>query len=148
MANERVMVVDDEESIREWLSIALKKQGYEVKCAENGEEALKLYKKDKYDAIITDIRMPKLDGLGLLKQVKNIDPSANVIMTTAFGSNFFSSASFAGKSPSGTSIPKSCKTVEGNSSCIEHVCAPAIKPKVRIKAERKVCAAGQGQDHS
>lgn len=80
------MIVDDEESIREWLSIALKKEGYETKCAEDGEEALKLFKKDRFDAIITDIRMPKLDGLELLKEIKGLNPSANVIMTTAFGS--------------------------------------------------------------
>ena len=86
MAHERVMIVDDEESIREWLSIALKKEGYETKCAEDGEEALKLFKKDRFDAIITDIRMPKLDGLELLKEIKGLNPSANVIMTTAFGS--------------------------------------------------------------
>jgi len=86
MARERVMIVDDEESIREWLSIALKKEGYEIKCAENGEQALELYKKDRFDAIITDIRMPKLDGLELLKEIKGLNPSANIIMTTAFGS--------------------------------------------------------------
>ncbi len=80
------MIVDDEESIREWLSIALKKEGYEIKCAENGEQALELYKKDRFDAIITDIRMPKLDGLELLKEIKGLNPSANIIMTTAFGS--------------------------------------------------------------
>jgi DNA-binding NtrC family response regulator len=80
------MIVDDEESIREWLSIALKKEGYRIDCAENGEEALKLFKQAKYDAIITDIKMPKVDGLELLKEIKSIDPSANVIMTTAFGS--------------------------------------------------------------
>jgi len=86
MASERIMIVDDEESIREWLSIALKKEGYETNSAENGREALKLFKQDRYDAIITDIKMPKLDGLGLLKEIKTIDPAANVIMTTAFGS--------------------------------------------------------------
>ncbi len=86
MASERVMIVDDEESIREWLSIALKKQGYEIDCAQNGEEALRLFKQDRYDAIITDIKMPKVDGLELLREIKSIDPSANVIMTTAFGS--------------------------------------------------------------
>jgi DNA-binding NtrC family response regulator len=86
MAAERVMIVDDEESIREWLSIALRKQGYEIDCAQNGEEALRLFKQDKYDAIITDIKMPKVDGLELLREIKSIDPSASVIMTTAFGS--------------------------------------------------------------
>lgn len=80
------MIVDDEDSIREMLSIALKKKGYETASAENGEEALKLYKQDTYDAIVTDIRMPKLDGLELLKEIKGIDPSANVIMMTAYGS--------------------------------------------------------------
>jgi len=86
VGDEHVMIVDDEESILEWLSIALKKEGYQIDCAANGEEALKLFKQKKYDAIITDIKMPKVDGIELLKEIKSIDPSANVIMTTAFGS--------------------------------------------------------------
>src|SRR5687767_8757841 len=86
MAVGRIFIVDDEESIREFFEIMLKREGYEVVTASNGAEALEKLKKQAVDLIISDIQMPELSGLELLGKVKEIDPEMAVIMITAFGS--------------------------------------------------------------
>jgi two-component system, NtrC family, response regulator PilR len=83
---EKILVVDDEKSMREFLEILLQKDGYKVCCAENGEEALKAIRQDKFDLLITDIRMKPIDGLELLKQCKTISPSTAVIIISAYAS--------------------------------------------------------------
>lgn len=82
----RILVVDDEESIREFLEIMLKRDGYQVTTANNGAQALEHYKKTNFDLIITDIQMPQVSGMELLEQVKDRDPDVVVVMITAFGS--------------------------------------------------------------
>ena len=82
----RILVVDDEPGIREFLQIMLEREGYEVSCAENGTEAISRCKKKKYDVVIADIRMPKVSGLEVLSSVKEISPDTNVIMITAHAS--------------------------------------------------------------
>ena len=67
----RILVVDDEESIREFLEIMLKKEGYEVTCAADGQIALDLIKKKSFDLVISDLQMPNVTGIELLKQVKD-----------------------------------------------------------------------------
>ena len=84
MAN--ILVVDDEPGIREFLQIMLDREGYEVSCAANGKEAISLFKKRKYDVVIADIRMPKLNGFEVLTKIKEISPETNVIMITAYAS--------------------------------------------------------------
>src|SRR5262245_32251409 len=86
MALCRILVVDDEESIREFFEIMLKREGYEVVTASNGREALEKLKKAKVDLILSDIQMPEMSGLELLAAVKELDPELVVIMITAFGS--------------------------------------------------------------
>ncbi len=81
----RILVVDDEESIREFLEIMLKKEGYEVTCAEDGERALDLFKKKSFDLVISDLQMPKVTGIELLKQIKEQSPGTLFMMITAFG---------------------------------------------------------------
>ncbi|HIC91845.1 MAG TPA: sigma-54-dependent Fis family transcriptional regulator [Syntrophaceae bacterium] len=82
----KILVVDDELSMREMLKILLKKEGYEVVTASDGEKASQLFKKDHYDLIIADIRMPKMDGLTLLHRIKEHHPHIPVIMITAYAS--------------------------------------------------------------
>lgn len=82
----RILVVDDEESIREFLEIMLRKEGYEVTSAEDGERAIELFKKKSFDMVITDLQMPKVTGLELLKYVKEQAPDTVMLMITAFGS--------------------------------------------------------------
>ena len=66
----RILVVDDEESIREFLEIMLKKENYEVTTAEDGARAKELLQKKSFDMIISDMQMPNVTGIELLKYVK------------------------------------------------------------------------------
>src|SRR5436190_14021435 len=81
----RVLVVDDEESIREFLEIMLRKEGYEVTCAEDGQKALDLIKKKSIDLVISDLQMPNMTGIELLRSVRDQYPELLFMMITAFG---------------------------------------------------------------
>jgi len=82
----RVLVVDDEVSMRDLLSITLRQAGYDVTLAEGGESAVDALKSDAFDLVITDLRMRKLDGLGVLRAAKELSPSTVVVVVTAFAS--------------------------------------------------------------
>jgi two-component system response regulator PilR (NtrC family) len=86
MAGEKILIVDDEKSMCQYLSIMLKKEGYVVKTASNGIKAVKEVSESSYDAVITDIRMEGMDGIEVLAAVKEIDPSIPVIIMTAYAS--------------------------------------------------------------
>jgi len=79
-----ILVVDDEQSMRDFLAIMLKKEGHEVVTAMNGADAIKAVQSEIFDLVITDIKMPGTDGLEVLKTVKEISPETVVIMVTAF----------------------------------------------------------------
>lgn len=81
----RILVVDDEESIREFLEIMLKKEGLEVTCAEDGAKAKDILAKKSFDMVISDLQMPNMTGLELLKHVKESYPDLVFMMITAFG---------------------------------------------------------------
>jgi two-component system response regulator PilR (NtrC family) len=82
----RVLVVDDERSMRELLSIVLRRDGYEVLIAEDGAAAVELLKRERVDILITDIRMPQMNGVDLLREAKRIAPDIVSIVMTAFAS--------------------------------------------------------------
>lgn len=86
MADEKIIVADDEQSMREFLEIMLTKEGYKVSLASNGEDVLKLIDNDVFDLALLDIRMPRLDGISTLKRIKAISPETIVIMITAYAS--------------------------------------------------------------
>lgn len=81
----RILVVDDEESIREFLEIMLRKEGYEVTTAEDGAKGLEIIKKKTFDLVISDLQMPNMTGLELLKNVRDSYPDLLFMMITAFG---------------------------------------------------------------
>ena len=81
---EKILVVDDEPSLREVLSIMLKRAGYFVTSVTDGEEAVELVQKEIFDLVITDLRMPKIDGMEVLKAVKSASPETVVLIITAF----------------------------------------------------------------
>lgn len=81
----RILVVDDEESIREFLEIMLKKEGFEVSLAEDGARAKEMIQKKSYDMVISDLQMPNMNGIELLKFVKDTAPDTVFMMITAFG---------------------------------------------------------------
>jgi YesN/AraC family two-component response regulator len=80
-----ILLVDDEEGIRKVLGIALSDKGYKVVTAENGREALQIFRKVRPSVVITDIKMPKIDGIELLRLIKQEDPDTEVIMITGHG---------------------------------------------------------------
>jgi two-component system response regulator PilR (NtrC family) len=82
----RVLVVDDERSMRELLSIVLRRDGYEVLLAENGAVAVDLLRRERVDILVTDIRMPQMSGVDVLREAKQIDPDIISIVMTAFAS--------------------------------------------------------------
>lgn len=82
----QVLVVDDEGAIRYSVSKTLQRIGYEVEEASSGEEALEMLAKRDYDVILTDIRMPGLTGVDLLKRIKDISPDGIVILMTGYAS--------------------------------------------------------------
>jgi two-component system, NtrC family, response regulator PilR len=82
----KILVVDDEQSMRETLEIMLQKEGYEVRCAASGGEALEAIQREPFDLVITDIRMKPMSGLDVLKHCKAIAPNLIVIIISAFAS--------------------------------------------------------------
>ena len=81
-----ILVVDNEKSMREMLSIALEKEGYEVETARNGEVAVEMVEKSNYDVVITDINMPRSNGIDVLDAVNRVLPGTPVIMMTGYAS--------------------------------------------------------------
>ncbi len=82
----RILVVDDEEIIRESLSFVLEKEGFEVETAKNGLVALHMIQENPFDIIITDLEMPELKGIELLEKVKHLSPQSFVLIITAYAS--------------------------------------------------------------
>ena len=70
----RILVVDDERSMRELLSIVLRRDGLEVLVAEDGPTAVDIMKRERLDILITDIRMPQMSGVDVLREARRIDP--------------------------------------------------------------------------
>lgn len=85
LPKQTVLIVDDQESIGLALSRLLSKEGYEVLLANEGEEALDILRENKVNVILSDAKMPKMDGLRLLKASKLIKPEVEVILITAHG---------------------------------------------------------------
>ena len=81
----RILVVDDEESIREFLNIMLRKEGYDVTCVEDGQQAIDILKKKSFEMVISDLQMPHVTGLELLKFVRENYPEVLFMLITAFG---------------------------------------------------------------
>jgi two-component system, NtrC family, response regulator PilR len=79
-----ILIVDDEQSLREMLEILLSREGYNVVTAASGPEALELFKKNPSLVVLTDIRMRPMDGLSLLKEIKALRPQTEVIMISAY----------------------------------------------------------------
>jgi two-component system response regulator AtoC len=84
-SNQRVLVVDDEELVRWTFNQVLSDEGYAVDLASTGEEALDFYRRRKYDLVLLDIRLPGIDGVEVLKRIRENDKDALVIMVTAHG---------------------------------------------------------------
>ena len=86
MASEKILVVDDEQSMTQFLGIVLRKEGYLVTTVNSGREALEKFKAEAFDVVISDIKMPGMDGIQLLQDLKKQDASIPVVLMTAYAS--------------------------------------------------------------
>ncbi len=85
MREEKILIADDEESVREILTEILENSEYKVDCAIDGTDAVEKFKKTEYNLVLTDLMMPRLDGLGVLKEAKSIYDDIIVIIMTGYG---------------------------------------------------------------
>jgi DNA-binding NtrC family response regulator len=83
-ANRTILVADDEESYRTILGDELQRAGYKIVFAADGDEAIKILGREKIDLALLDIKMPKTDGLGVLRFIKKNTPATKVIVLTGF----------------------------------------------------------------
>ncbi len=81
----KILVIDDEKATLSMFRLFLDAYGYTVYTAENGTEGLAIFQKEKPEIVLTDIKMPGVDGLVVLQQIKEIDPNAAVIVITGHG---------------------------------------------------------------
>ena len=81
----KLLIIDDEEGIRKVLTVSLVSDGYDVLAAARGEEGIEIFKKESPSIVLTDIKMPGMDGIEALKQIKALNPDAEVIMITGHG---------------------------------------------------------------
>jgi DNA-binding response OmpR family regulator len=85
MTKQRIMLVDDEAIVRDSISEWLKGDNYDVECACDGKEALNKFNANRFDTAVVDLKMPGIDGLEVMKQIKQISPQTVVIIITAYG---------------------------------------------------------------
>ncbi len=81
----KLLIVDDEKEVTDSLVTAFKPSDYEITAENDPVQALKRYKKEKFDVVLTDVRMPEMTGIELLKAIREHDPKARVIVVTAYG---------------------------------------------------------------
>ena len=81
----KILLIDDEAGIRKLLSISLRSEGYDVITAENGKRGIELFEQEAPSIVLTDIKMPGTDGIGVLRRIKEINPETEVIVITGDG---------------------------------------------------------------
>jgi two-component system response regulator PilR (NtrC family) len=86
MAGEKILVVDDEQSMTQFLGIVLRKEGFQVTTVNSGRDALDKIRMEPFDVVISDIKMPGMDGIQLLQGIKKHDPNIPVVLMTAYAS--------------------------------------------------------------
>ncbi|MCA9524726.1 MAG: sigma-54-dependent Fis family transcriptional regulator, partial [Myxococcales bacterium] len=82
---DRILIADDESNLRKLLGALLRREGYAVQLAADGEEALEAFEQERFSVVITDLRMPHMDGMTLLKRLLEKDADLPVIVITAHG---------------------------------------------------------------
>ena len=81
----KVLVIDDEQGIRALLDTLLRRKGYDVILAESGQKGLECFRRERPDVLVLDLKMPGMDGLTVLQQVRSLDPKTPVIILTGAG---------------------------------------------------------------
>jgi len=82
--NEKILVIDDEPDILKTLEMTLSQEGYHVTTATGGEAALEIFRRQTFELVITDMRMPGMDGIEVIRQVKDLDPDVEAIVLTGY----------------------------------------------------------------
>lgn len=86
MAKTRVLIIDDDQSMLELAEFHLQAQGYETARSQTGEEGLKLVEASRFDVVLTDLQLPDLDGIEVVKRLKELSPESEIIMVSGYGS--------------------------------------------------------------
>lgn len=81
----KILVIDDEQGIRDLLDALLRRKGYDVILAESGQKGLQLFRRERPDVMVLDLKMPGMDGLTVLRQVRSLNPKQPVIILTGAG---------------------------------------------------------------
>lgn len=81
----KILVIDDEQGIRNLLDTLLSRKGYDVVLAESGRKGLELFRRERPDVVVLDLKMPEMDGIAVLQQVRNLKPDQPVIILTGAG---------------------------------------------------------------
>lgn len=81
----RILVIDDEQGIRDLLDDVLRRKGHEIVLAELGRKGLNLFQRERPHVTILDLKMPDMEGLAVLREIRTLDPKAPVIILTGFG---------------------------------------------------------------
>jgi DNA-binding NtrC family response regulator len=81
----KILVIDDEQGIRDLLDTLLRRKGYDVELAESGRQGLECFRRERPDVLVLDLKMPEMDGLTVLRQIRSLDPRMPVIILTGAG---------------------------------------------------------------
>jgi DNA-binding NtrC family response regulator len=84
MSKGKILVIDDEAIVRTSCSRTLSPEGYEVKLSQNGADAMKMLEEESFDLVLTDLKMPDIDGIEVLKMIKQRWPQTEVIVVTGY----------------------------------------------------------------
>jgi two-component system, response regulator, stage 0 sporulation protein F len=117
----RILIVEDEQDQRELYAAELEDEGYEVHQAENGEIAIKMVEKNKFDLVVLDIRMPEMDGIDALGKIISVEKKLPVIIYTAYSnykSNFmtWTANAYLTKSSNLNELKNTIKDILNNNS--------------------------------
>jgi DNA-binding response OmpR family regulator len=104
--NKRILVIDDEEAVRMSFTLALEGLGFEVDTAESGEKGLQMKKDAEYDLIFLDLKMPGMNGIQTLRQLREADKDVPIYIVTAFHKEFFDELKIARKEGLGFEVIK------------------------------------------
>ena len=83
----KILVIDDEQGIRNLLDTLFRRKGYDVILSANGQKGLELFRREQPDVIVLDLKMPGMDGLTVLQQIRSLDPKKPVIILTGAGTS-------------------------------------------------------------
>ncbi len=86
--SKNILVIDDDEGIRQSFALALEDTEYQVDTAETGEEGIKMERSNKYDLIFLDLKMPGMDGIKTLREIRKVSKETPIYIITAFYSEF------------------------------------------------------------